>query len=163
LGRKGYPSVPQERSSISLKQAAASSALAMAIDSRRPDPATLIHSGQGTQIASWAFTDRARAAGLVPFLAISSRLLRQLHDRCVLVPHAGRALGPSTLAHLRRACQRDLRLPRDLAQPQRRHGRGTRPAGHSCQTPSAPCRARPICFSTFYFSTFHRFTAASCA
>jgi transposase InsO family protein len=42
------------------------SALGMAIDSRRPAAGTLIHSDQGTQFASWAFTDRARATGLVP-------------------------------------------------------------------------------------------------
>lgn len=40
-------------------------ALGMAIDSR--DPAgTLIHSDQGTQFTSWAFTHRAKASGLVP-------------------------------------------------------------------------------------------------
>jgi len=42
------------------------SALGMAIDSRRPSPGALIHSDQGTQFASWAFTDRAKATGLVP-------------------------------------------------------------------------------------------------
>lgn len=41
-------------------------ALGMAIDSRRPEPGTLIHSDQGVQFASWAFTDRAKASGLVP-------------------------------------------------------------------------------------------------
>ena len=42
------------------------SALGMAIDSRHPTPGALIHSDQGTQFASWVFTDRARASGLVP-------------------------------------------------------------------------------------------------
>jgi transposase InsO family protein len=41
-------------------------ALGMAIDSRRPTPGTLIHSDHGVQFASWAFTDRAKASGLVP-------------------------------------------------------------------------------------------------
>ena len=41
-------------------------ALGMAIDSRRPKPGGIIHSGQGTQFGSWAFTERAKASGLVP-------------------------------------------------------------------------------------------------
>jgi len=41
-------------------------ALGMAISSRNPDPGTLIHSDQGTQFTSWAFTHRAKASGLVP-------------------------------------------------------------------------------------------------
>lgn len=40
-------------------------ALGMAISSRNPDPGTLIHSDQGTQFTSWAFTHRAKASGLV--------------------------------------------------------------------------------------------------
>lgn len=40
-------------------------ALGMAIDSRRPD-GTVIHSDQGVQFTSWAFTRRARESGLVP-------------------------------------------------------------------------------------------------
>lgn len=40
-------------------------ALGMAIASRNPS-GTLIHSDQGTQFTSWAFTHRARASGLVP-------------------------------------------------------------------------------------------------
>ena len=38
----------------------------MAIGNRQPDPATVIHSDQGTPFTSWAFTDRARQSGLVP-------------------------------------------------------------------------------------------------
>jgi transposase InsO family protein len=38
----------------------------MAIDSRDPRAGTLIHSDQGTQFTSWAFTHRAKASGLVP-------------------------------------------------------------------------------------------------
>jgi transposase InsO family protein len=54
--------------SIDSSQTAAlvTNALGMAIDSRRPAPGTVIHSDQGVQFASWAFTDRAKASGLVP-------------------------------------------------------------------------------------------------
>jgi putative transposase len=38
----------------------------MAIDSRRPPAGTIIHSDQGSQFGSWAFTDRAKDSGLVP-------------------------------------------------------------------------------------------------
>src|SRR5215217_2998021 len=41
-------------------------ALGMAIQSRRPAAGTLIHSDQGVQFTSWAFSQRARASGLVP-------------------------------------------------------------------------------------------------
>ena len=44
-------------------------ALGMAIDSRLGKTATsgtVIHSDQGVQLASWAYTDRAKALGLVP-------------------------------------------------------------------------------------------------
>ncbi|MDQ3938566.1 MAG: IS3 family transposase [Chloroflexota bacterium] len=41
------------------------SALGMAIQTRRPD-GTIIHSDQGAQFTSWAFTHRAKASGLVP-------------------------------------------------------------------------------------------------
>ncbi|MFI7075414.1 IS3 family transposase [Micromonospora sediminicola] len=41
-------------------------ALGMAIDSRRPAAGTVIHSDQGVQFASWAFTKRARDSGLMP-------------------------------------------------------------------------------------------------
>jgi transposase InsO family protein len=42
------------------------SALGMAIGNRRPTNGTVIHSDQGTQFTSWAFTHRARQSGLVP-------------------------------------------------------------------------------------------------
>jgi len=40
----------------------------MAIEHRNPDPATglVIHSDQGTQFTSWAFTRRAQESGLLP-------------------------------------------------------------------------------------------------
>jgi putative transposase len=41
-------------------------ALGMAIESRKPPPGAIIHSDHGVQFASWAFTDRAQASGLVP-------------------------------------------------------------------------------------------------
>ncbi len=41
-------------------------AVGMAVDSRQPAPDTVIHPDQGVQFASWAFTDRAKASGLVP-------------------------------------------------------------------------------------------------
>ncbi len=41
-------------------------ALGMAIDQRRPTSSTVIHSDQGTQFTSWAFTRRAVDSGLLP-------------------------------------------------------------------------------------------------
>ena len=45
--------------------ALATNALGMAIEARRPD-GTVIHSDQGTQFTSWAFTRRALDSGLMP-------------------------------------------------------------------------------------------------
>jgi transposase InsO family protein len=41
-------------------------ALGMTIDQRRPPGETIIHSDQGTQFSSWAFTRRAVDSGLLP-------------------------------------------------------------------------------------------------
>jgi len=41
-------------------------ALGMAIQTRTPPGGTVIHSDQGVQFASWAFTQRAKGSGLVP-------------------------------------------------------------------------------------------------
>jgi putative transposase len=41
-------------------------ALSMAMEMRRPTGPTVIHSDQGTQYGSWAFTRRAQEAGLLP-------------------------------------------------------------------------------------------------
>jgi putative transposase len=41
-------------------------ALGMAIEQRAPSTGTVIHSDQGTQFTSWAFTQRAIDSGLVP-------------------------------------------------------------------------------------------------
>ncbi|NYI60324.1 transposase InsO family protein [Cellulomonas soli] len=46
----------------------ATNALGMAIDSRTPSPGTIIHGDHGPQFTSWAFTERARRAGLLPSL-----------------------------------------------------------------------------------------------
>ena len=46
----------------------ATNALGMAIDSRRPSPGAIIHGDHGTQFTSWAFTSRAKNAGLLPSL-----------------------------------------------------------------------------------------------
>ncbi len=42
------------------------SALGMAINNRNPTDTTVIHSDQGTQFTSWAFTRRAQESGLLP-------------------------------------------------------------------------------------------------
>jgi putative transposase len=41
-------------------------ALGMAIDTRTPPTGAVIHSDQGVQFASWAFTQRAKDSGLLP-------------------------------------------------------------------------------------------------
>lgn len=46
--------------------ALATSALDMAIRNRTASPGVVIHSDHGVQYTSWAFTDRARASGLLP-------------------------------------------------------------------------------------------------
>lgn len=51
-------------------------ALGMAIDNRQPAPGGIIHSDQGVQFASWAFTQRAKDSGLVPSNGQRRRLLR---------------------------------------------------------------------------------------
>ncbi len=55
-------------------------ALGMAISSRNPSPGTLIHSDQGTQFTSWAFTHRAKASGLVP----SMRSIGDCYDNAMI-------------------------------------------------------------------------------
>jgi transposase InsO family protein len=65
-GTRWHLSVQQPRWSIDATQTAAlvTNALGMAIDSRRPG--TVIHSDHGVQFGSWAFTERAKASGLLP-------------------------------------------------------------------------------------------------
>jgi transposase InsO family protein len=54
--------------SIDSSQTAAlvTNALNMAISNRQPAVGTVIHSDHGVQFTSWAFTERARASGMVP-------------------------------------------------------------------------------------------------
>jgi putative transposase len=49
-----------------LTAALVTNALSMAIETRKPAGPTVIHSDQGTQDGSWAFTRRAQEAGLLP-------------------------------------------------------------------------------------------------
>ena len=60
----------------SATSALVTSALGMAIGNRQPDPATVIHSDQGTPFTSWAFTDQARQSGLVPSIGVRRGLFR---------------------------------------------------------------------------------------
>jgi putative transposase len=70
-------------------------ALGMAIQTRTPPTGAIIHSDQGVQFASWAFTQRAKDSGLVPSMgsvgdcfdnamieAFWSRMQVELLDRC---------------------------------------------------------------------------------
>jgi putative transposase len=41
-------------------------ALSMALQNRKPNVGTVIHSDHGVQFTSWAFTERAKSSGLVP-------------------------------------------------------------------------------------------------
>lgn len=57
----------------SLTAALTTNALVMAIGNRSPRPGgTIIHSDHGVQFGSWAFTQRARASGLLPSRAPSA-------------------------------------------------------------------------------------------
>jgi transposase InsO family protein len=57
------------------------SALSMAINSRRPATGALIHSDQGTQFAAWAFTERAKATGLVPSMGYDNAMIESFWSR----------------------------------------------------------------------------------
>lgn len=95
----------------------ATSALGMAIDSRRPSPGAIIHGDHGAQFTSWAFTTRAKNAGLLPSLGTVGDPLRQRSRRVILGTHAGRAPEPAAAANAGRARKRDLRVHRRLPQP----------------------------------------------
>ncbi len=56
-------------------------ALGMAIDSRRPAAGAITHSDQGVQFESWAFTDRAKASGLVPSMGRGGSVYILVHER----------------------------------------------------------------------------------
>ncbi|MEV0852985.1 MULTISPECIES: hypothetical protein [Nocardia] len=64
-------------------------ALGMAIDGRRPGKGAVIHSDQGVQFGSWAFTQCEKDSGLVSSMGSVGGLLRQRGDGVVLVPDAG--------------------------------------------------------------------------
>jgi transposase InsO family protein len=91
-------------------------ALGMAIEGRRPD-GTVIHSDQGTQFTSWAFTRRALDSGLMPSMGTVGSCFDNAMIESFWSCDAGRAPGPAELADPGRARQRDLRVPRDLSQP----------------------------------------------
>jgi hypothetical protein len=84
-------------------------ALGMAIQTRIPPAGAVIHSDQGVQPIRFLGVHSA-GQGLGPGALDGQRrgLLRQRHDRGVLVADAGRAAGPTPLAHPRRAGQCDL-------------------------------------------------------
>ena len=60
------------------------SALGMAIDSRSP-AGTVIHSDQGAQFTSWAFTHRARESGLLPSMGSVGDCLLTGQRGCVVI------------------------------------------------------------------------------
>jgi putative transposase len=74
--------------SIDATQTAAlvTNALDMAIRNRHPNPGAVIHSDHGVQFASWAFTDRARASGLLP----SMGSIGDCYDNAVIEAFWGR-------------------------------------------------------------------------
>jgi putative transposase len=74
--------------SIDSSQTAAlvTSALDMAIRNRSARPGVVIHSDHGAQFTSWAFTDRARASGLVP----SMGSIGDCYDNAVIESFWGR-------------------------------------------------------------------------
>jgi Integrase core domain len=79
-----------------------SNALGMAIEQREAQRGeTIIHSDHGAQFTSWAFTERARASGLVPSMG-SVGDCYDCDDRSVLVADAGRATQHAPLADARR-------------------------------------------------------------
>jgi putative transposase len=87
-------------------------ALGTAIQSRKPNAGTLIHSDQGVQPNSPLGVQPARQVVGAPALhGRRRRLLRQCPDRVVLVPHAGWAAGPAPLADPPRAGQRRGDIP----------------------------------------------------
>ena len=93
-------------------------ALDMATDQRSPD-GTIIHSNQGTQTRSWAFTRRAINSGLMPSTGRCRQLLRQRDDRVVLEQDAGRTPRP--------AAPRGRRPPSTVVPPSVRTWRASLP------------------------------------
>ena len=77
----------------------------------------MIHSDHGTQFGSWAFTHRAKDSGLLP----SMGSIGDCYDNAVIESFWSRMqvelLDRQAVEDPHRAGQRDLRVPRDLAQP----------------------------------------------
>jgi hypothetical protein len=73
-------------------------ALGMAIDQRRPPGETIIHSDQGTQFTSWAFTRRAVESGLLPSMGSVGDCFDCRHG-IPLESDAGRVARPQALDH----------------------------------------------------------------
>jgi Integrase core domain len=83
-------------------------ALGMASHHRNPLPdQTVIHGDHGLQSTSWAFTQRAKDAGLLP----SMGTIGDADDNAVIepfwAPHADRIAGSPAMEHPHRARQRD--------------------------------------------------------
>ena len=95
----------------------ATNALGMAIENRARRQDTIIHADHGTQFTSWAFTERARVAGLLPSLGSIGDPYDNAVIESFLGPHANRAPEPTPLEHPPRARERDLRVHRRVPQP----------------------------------------------
>ena len=96
----------------------AANAPGMAIDNRNPAAdETVTHSDHRTQPASWASAQRSAGSGLLRSMGPVGDCFDSATDRVVPVPDASRAARPQALAHTRRVRRRDLRIPRNLAQP----------------------------------------------
>jgi transposase InsO family protein len=96
------------------------SALGMAIDQRLGKTAgsgTIIHSDQGVQFGSWAFTKRARDSGLLA----SMGSIGDCYDNSMIEAFWSRMqveLLDRKKEHENRTSKRDLRISREVAQPQ---------------------------------------------
>jgi transposase InsO family protein len=105
--------------SIDSQQAASlvMSALRMAIGNRKPKGGDVVHGDHGSQFTSWVFSERVKGAGL----SLSMGRVGDAFDNATIEAFwAERRLSCSTGedgAPLG-ACQRDLRVPRGLPQPQ---------------------------------------------
>jgi hypothetical protein len=82
-----------------------------------PGAATTRRPVESAQYTSWAFSQRAKAFGLVPSMGSVGACFGNGMTRVVLVPHAGRVAGPAPLADPPGAGQRDLWVPGGLPQP----------------------------------------------
>ena len=101
-------------------------ALGMAIDQRRPRGDTVIHSDQGTQFTSWAFTRRAVDSGLLPSMGSVGQSFPRIHSAHAILPPVRRREPGSgeVLSYLRDRAYRGQR-PRsteDGDPPLFRHG-----------------------------------------